>query len=125
MVFQLLNAGLLHDENGKLSNRMRIKTLEMLGFGIWENAQDLNDLHTKKAADENLEFMQGNSKIEPLEIDEHDLHINEHISFILGGDFQKKQKRKPEILENILKHIRLHKQMKAVQLEIEKMEVEK
>ena len=48
--FELLKAGLLQDENGKLSNRMRIKALELLGFGIWENAQDINELHTKKAS---------------------------------------------------------------------------
>lgn len=121
MVFQLLNAGLLHDENGKLSNRMRIKVLDMLGFGVWENSQDVNDLHTKKAANENLQFIKGNKKIEPLEIDEHDLHINEHVTFILGGEFQKKQEHRPEILEEILIHIRKHKQMKSIQNEIEKM----
>ncbi|MDD4110900.1 MAG: hypothetical protein PHS54_05075, partial [Clostridia bacterium] len=54
MVFQLLNAGLLHDESGKLSNRMRIKILDLLGFGIWENSQDINELHIKKATTENL-----------------------------------------------------------------------
>ncbi len=118
MIFQLLNAGLLHDEDGKLSNRMRIKALEMLGFGVWENSQDINDLHAKKAASENLKFIEGQRKIEPLEIDNHELHISEHIAFILGGDFQKKQEKKPEILEEILKHIRLHKQMIAIQNEL-------
>lgn len=118
MIFQLLNAGLLHDENGKLSNRMRIKALEMLSFGVWENSQDINDLHTKKAASENVKFIEGQRKIEPLEIDNHEFHISEHISFILGGEFQKKQEKKPEILEEILKHIRTYKQMLAIQNEL-------
>jgi hypothetical protein len=119
MIFQLLNAGLLHDEAGKLSNRMRIKVLDMLGFGVWEDSQDINDLHIKKATSENLKFIEGKSKMEPLEIDDHELHINEHIAFILGGEFQKKQEKKPEILENIMNHIRKHKQMKAIINEVE------
>lgn len=118
MIFQLLNAGLLHDESGKLSNSMRVKVLDMLGFGVWENSQDINELHIKKATSENLKFIEGQNKLEPLEIDDHQLHINEHVAFILGGEFQKKQERKPEILEGILKHIRTHKQMIAIQNEL-------
>jgi len=97
---------------------MRIKVLDLLGFGVWENSQDINDLHMKKAASENLKFIEG-KKFDPLEIDDHDLHINEHIAFILGGEFQKKQEKNPEILENVLKHIRKHKQMKSIQAELE------
>lgn len=119
MVFQLLNAGLLHDENGKLTNRMRIKILDLLGFGIWENSQDINELHIKKATSENLGFLEGKNKIEALDIDDHELHINEHIAFILGGEFQKKQEKNPQILNNIMEHIRNHKQMKMIIEEIE------
>lgn len=103
MVFELLNAGLLHDENGKLSNRMRIKALDLLGFGIWENSQDLNEQHTKRASKENAMLLE-NSMPEPCEIDNHKLHIDEHTSFYLANDLNEKQK------EELLKHIRKHKQ---------------
>ncbi len=111
MVFELLNAGLLQDENGKLSNRMRLKALDLLGFGIWENSQDINELHTKKASSENIELMRG-KEVKVCEIDNHDLHINEHIAFMLGGDFKAKCENNPEIENAFLKHIREHKQMK-------------
>lgn len=113
MVFDLLNAGLLHDENGKLSNRMRVKALDLLGFGVWENAQDINDLHLKKASNENLKFMEGKI-LEPLEVDDHDIHITEHTALLLGSEFSKKAEKNNKLIENVLQHIRLHKKMKTI-----------
>ena len=118
MVFELLNRGLLSDENGKLSNRMKSKILEMLGFGIWENAQDINDMHIKKASIENLKLKKS-QKTRVLEVDDHDLHINEHIAFMLGGEYAKAFDKDESIEERFLKHIRTHKQMRAVQAQIE------
>ena len=108
MVFDLLKAGLLHDENGKLSNRMRIKALELLGFGIWENSQDVAELHLKKASCENVKLLSG-QKVKVLEIDEHDLHIAEHTAFMLGSDFENKKEADETIVEKFLEHIREHK----------------
>ena len=87
MIFNLLDKGLLNDENGQLSNRMKCKVLEMLGLGIWENGQDVKDLHIKKADNENLKMLDGViSKVS--EIDDDNLHLNEHIAFMLGEDFE-------------------------------------
>jgi hypothetical protein len=122
MVFDLLNAGLLQDENGKLSNRMRIKAMELLGFGVWENAQDINELHQKKASSENAKLIE-NNRVDVMEIDNHKLHINEHIAFMLGGDFDKKANK--EIKELFLKHIREHKKFESIEnsIEINKQEI--
>lgn len=106
MVFDLLNAGLLFDKDGKLSNRMRIKALELLGFGLWENAQDINELHQKRASSENAKILNG-EKISVREIDDHELHIQEHTAFMLGGDYEKNTNK--EIEKNMLEHIREHK----------------
>lgn len=114
MVFDLLNAGLLHNEDGKLTNRMRVKALELLGFGVWENSQDLFELHQKKASGENNDIMHS-KKIEVSEIDEHDTHINEHIAFMLGGDFEKNAT--PKIKQAFLEHIREHKKYKKMTME--------
>lgn len=38
MIFQLLEAGLLSDSDGKISARMKAKILESLGFGVWDGA---------------------------------------------------------------------------------------
>ena len=100
------------DENGKLSNRMRVKALELLGFGVWENAQDINELHLKRAASENLKMLENSQVIEPLEVDEHDIHITEHTAFMLGGEFEKNLAKNPKLTEIVLRHIRKHKQLK-------------
>ena len=108
MLFSLLDKGLLYDENGQLSNRMKCKILEMLGLGIWENAQDIKDLHIKKADNENLKMLDGVScKIS--EIDDDGLHLNEHIAFMLGEDFEKRKLENSNIEKLFLEHIRAHK----------------
>lgn len=122
MVFELLNAGLLSDENGKLSNRMRVKALELLGFGVWENSQDINELQTKRASEENVNLLK-NQKLRVLEIDDHDLHIKEHIAFMLGGEFFKKSEKDKTLEEKMLSHIREHKKFNKLTLELENKEI--
>ncbi len=106
MVFELINAGLLNDQGDKMSDKMKVKALELLGFGIWENAQDTNDLHIKKAEKENIELVCG-KEISPLEIDNHQLHIDRHIAYMLSGDYEERADAKAE--ERFLAHIRQHK----------------
>lgn len=110
MVFRLLENGILENEDGKLTNRMKTKILEMLGMGVWENAQDLNELHIKKADNENLKMLDGIS-CKVMEIDEHKLHINEHIAFMLGEDYQQARLKNDKLEEIFIEHIRAHKKM--------------
>ena len=110
MIFDLLTSGLLNDENGKLTNRMKIKVLELLGFGIWENAQDLNELHAQKASKENYQFLE-NLGPKILEIDDHQIHITEHTSLMLGGEFEKQNLKTPDLESKILNHIKEHKKL--------------
>lgn len=112
MLLKLLDKGLLLDEKGTLSNRMKSKVMEMLGLGIWESAQDINELHIKKADNENLKMLDGvNCTVS--EIDEHDLHINEHIAFMLGEDFEKAKLSNNKIETTMLEHIRAHRKLKG------------
>jgi hypothetical protein len=111
MIFDLLKTGLLDNEDGKLSNQTRARILEQLGFGIWEMNCDINSLHKNSASKENLGLVNGLGIKGPLEIDNHEVHINEHIAFMLGGEFEKKVKIDSSLLDKILKHIREHKQL--------------
>lgn len=104
-VFDLLKTGLLADENGKISNHMRHKILEMLGLGIWENAKDLESLHIKKAKKENFELTK--AEVSASEIDDHELHIQEHIKFMLSDEFKKYSDSE----KRFLTHIRHHKEI--------------
>ena len=108
MILTLLDKGILNDENGQLTNRMKSKVLEMLGLGIWENAQDLNELHIRRAGNENLKMFDGVA-CKVSEIDDDKLHLNEHTAFMLGEDYERMKTKNPAIENIFLEHIRAHK----------------
>lgn len=110
MIMTLLDKGVLSDENNQLNNKMKAKIMEMLGMGIWENAQDISELHIKKADNENLKMLNG-EMITVSEIDDHDLHINEHIAFMLGQDFENASKKNEELEKLFMQHINNHKKL--------------
>lgn len=114
MIFEIFNSGLLHDENGKLNNSVRYKLLEQLGLGIWENTQDIKTLQIKRADKENLQLLDTHNIDMPREIDNHDLHINEHTCFMLSDEFEKASKSNPNIEKLMLEHIRQHKQFRQI-----------
>ncbi len=109
MIFELLNAGLLNDQDGTMSNSTRHKVLEMLGFGIWENSVDLKTLQIKYADKENLMLITNPRQVEVTDIDDHELHINEHIGFMLTKEYEEYKDKQPNIKDKFLNHIRLHK----------------
>ncbi|MCL2176806.1 MAG: hypothetical protein FWB72_02510 [Firmicutes bacterium] len=115
MVFELFKAGLLHNEAGILTDEMRVRVLDMLGFGGWENGQDLSTMHIRRAAKENLLLQSG--VFAPSEIDEHQLHIAEHTRFMLSGDYEELIQKSPHIEEFFLEHLRMHKKYKALELQ--------
>lgn len=105
MILDMLNNGLLSDENGKLSQRMKARITDLLGFSSFENGQDLINLNIKKAGKENIDLV--TKELMPLEIDDHSLHITEHIKYMLSGEFEiSKSKNKTD---NFLQHIKAHK----------------
>lgn len=107
MIFSLLDKGLLTDENGKISKAMKSKIMENIGFGIWDTSVDLSDLHAKNADMEN-DKMKSGIAMEVKEIDDHEIHINQHVAYMLkviyAGEVDKKVEQK------FLEHIRKHKQ---------------
>lgn len=109
MIFELLKSGLLHDNNGQMSSYTKNKVLEQLGFGIWETSRDLNTLHRNSAIKENNELLHNSQIKSPYEIDDHDIHISEHIAFVLSGEFEKY--KNDELETKMLNHINKHKSM--------------
>ena len=105
MIFELLDKNLLCDEDGKITNSMKAKILDNIGFGFWENTVDLSDLHIKNADAENSKMIDG-QEVEVKEIDDDKLHLNQHIAFMLKSlyvnDFDKGVEAK--FLAHIAKH---------------------
>lgn len=104
MLLDLYKAGLLNDENGKLSNRNRAKLLEALGMGIWENQGDLTQMHIRRAIKENLNL----TSVIPYEIDDHQIHIDEHTKFLLSDE---STKCSAEHRKKLIDHIKAHRSL--------------
>ena len=106
MIFDLLDKNLLCDEDGKISNSMKSKIMENIGFGMWDNPVDLSALHAKNADEENVKLMRGED-VEVKEIDDDNIHICQHTAYMLkvlyAGEFDKRAE------ERFLKHIKAHK----------------
>lgn len=112
MVYTLIEKGILNDDDGKLSASTKNKILEMIGFGVWESAKDVEQLHIRRADNENLAMLKGNV-MEVKAIDNHELHINEHIAFMLSGSFDfDKGDAERIFMEHIAKHKQLLKENK-------------
>ncbi len=113
MMFDLLRAGLLYDSDGRLSESMRYKILETVGYGGWERTQNVSVMHVSRADKENLTLMR--EDVEPLEVDNHELHISQHVKHLLSGETEDAIKKTPELRERILNHIRAHKKLRAAE----------
>lgn len=109
-VYELIDAGLLTDDTGKLSERTKAKLLEILGFGSIDNTLDIESLHINKADEENLSGFKKPIGVD--EYDDHELHITEHTRFLLSAESEGVRKN-PETKENALEHLRAHKTMAA------------
>ena len=110
-LLQLYQAGLLTDEDGKLTKENKNRILEAFGFGSYENAQDISALHTAKASEENIDMKSQDKAVD--DYDDHALHILEHTRYLLGADF-KRSRNQEEIKQRISAHIRAHKEMAKV-----------
>ncbi|MBO4479968.1 MAG: hypothetical protein J5774_06340, partial [Clostridia bacterium] len=113
MVVDLLNLGLLSDEEGKITSANKTKILEMLGFGNWENARELDELNKNRAEEENEKVC--TEEISLCEVDDDDIHVAEHSKALLGKEFD----YTPEAKERLLEHIRMHKRKKALAKSVE------
>ena len=120
-LMEALKAGLLHDENGKLSNGMRHRILSELGFDIWENSMDEKTLQAYQAEKENVNLIVEGKINEPTEIDDHETHISEHICFVLSNDFDVQHKNHPELEEKLLEHIRRHKEYMSITKKVDQI----
>ncbi len=123
MVYDLLKFGLFADENGVISPRTKAKLFEILGFGNWENGRDKDEAHLKKAQRENLEMEQ--NEVVADNLDDHILHIEEHIKLSVSSRCEKDEKFHQRVQEHINGHkdfLRLTEGVKALEEKMQKEE---
>ena len=93
------------NENGELSAENKNRILEAFGFGSYENARDLTPLHVSKASEENIVLRE--KAVDVDEYDDHGLHINEHIRFLLSAEFRN-GKQHADVKKRFTAHIAAH-----------------
>ena len=114
MLMDMIKQGIMFDEDGKFSQSMRKKCLDLLGFGMWDGSIDLISLHINRAKEENL---MADKTLEVMPIDNHKTHIDEHTAYLIGNEI-KTNKNAKMIKTNLLKHIEEHKKLLKEEKEI-------
>lgn len=99
---ELYKMGVFFDENGRLNEVNKQRIMEIMGFGNWESAQKLEDLHVKRAEKENEKFACGVPEVD--ETDDHALHIAEHIRYLIGSEKEISDEEKKRVGEHIRTH---------------------
>ncbi len=110
--FDSYNMGLFTEDDGRIPMRVKIRALEHMKVGNYSDIMNLNLLQLQAAQRENVFFESGVvPKIS--EFDEHEIHIEEHLRYVLQMDFQILKHKKPEYAEALENHLKEHKQMAA------------
>jgi len=112
-VIFLLSQGLFHDPvTGQLIPSMRAKLFEMFELGNWEDAVSLENIHIRRANEENMYFKRNMiPQINPL--DQDDLHVREHTRFALTTEFEDLAKVNPMLRQYMFEHISMHHMMQT------------
>ncbi len=103
MIFKLYESGLLSDDNGKLRPATKEKVLSLLGYKELDYQKGLARLQEEKAQSENDIMLEKDALVD--EIDDHDIHIDEHTRFVLSEHLSLNQNQK----QRFYLHIKAHK----------------
>ncbi len=101
MMFELYKMGLLADANGNMTETAKHKFMSALGYGGWDSDISLSDVHVKRAETENEK-----GEFEINEFDDHALHIDAHVKYLLTENPTGKR------AQNLKAHIRAHDALK-------------
>ncbi len=105
--FAAYNLGFYTDENGKIPQRVKQMGIEYMKLGKYSELMNINQLQMQAAQRENALFESG-SIPKVSQLDEHDIHIEEHMRYALQMKFQLLKQRKPEYAQALEEHIALH-----------------
>ncbi len=103
MIFKLYQSGLLSDENGRLRPATKEKVLSLLGYKELDYQKGLARLQEEKAQQENDVLL--TKEVEIDEIDDHEIHIDEHTRYILSEHMSLSKDKK----QRYYLHIKAHK----------------
>ena len=126
-VYDMLQAGLFNDpETGRLNRRMLNKIYEMLEMGNWESGLGVDELHIRRSQRENI-FLEKNESPEMWEIDDDEIHVEEHTRFMLSGEYVELIERNPRMAQEMEMHLKMHEaslKFKAQKSTMEQMQMQ-
>ena len=108
--FEAFNLGLFTDNDGRIPERVKQKALEYMKIGNYTDMMNMNLLQVQSAQRENVFFESGVIP-EVSYFDDHEIHIEEHLRFVLQMDYQLLKMKKPEYAKAMEDHLRQHKQI--------------
>ena len=112
--FDAYNMGLFTDKNGVIPTRVKQKALEYMKCGNYSDIMSIDQLQIQSAQRENV-FFENGVVPQVSDFDEHEIHIEEHLRYILQMDFQLLKMKKPEYAQALENHLRQHKEIIAMQ----------
>lgn len=121
--FNCFNMGLFADKDGRLPTRVKIKAKEFMKVGNYTDIMGIDELQIQAAQRENVFFENGVIP-EVSDFDEHEIHIEEHLRYVLQMDFQLLKNKKPEYAEALENHLRQHKQVIAKEEQQQMMQMQ-
>ena len=110
--FESFNMGLYTDKNGVIPTRVKIRAKDFMKVGNFTDLMGIDELQIQAAQRENAFFEEGVIP-EISDFDEHEIHIEEHLRYILQMDFHLLKHRKPEYAKALEDHVRQHKEIVA------------
>lgn len=108
--FEAYNLGLFTDSDGRIPERVKQKALEYMKIGNYTEMMNMNTLQIQSAQRENV-FFENGVVPEVSDFDEHEIHIEEHLRYVLQMDFQLLKMKRPEYAKALEEHLRQHKQI--------------
>ena len=110
--FDAYNMGLFTDKNGMIPTRVKQKAKEYMKCGNYSDIMTIDELQIQAAQRENVFFENG---VVPKvsDFDEHEIHIEEHLRYVLQMEFQLLKHKKPEYAKALEGHLNQHKEIVA------------
>lgn len=108
--FEAYNLGLFADASGKIPERVKYKAREYMKIGNYAELMSIDTLQMQAVQRENIFFENG---VFPSvsEFDNHEIHIEEHMRYVLQMKFQILKMKKPEYAQMLEQHLSQHKQI--------------
>lgn len=105
MILSLYEKGLFADESGEVSAHTKRVLIDLLGVKNFITEESLSEIQKNHAVSENLNLEKLD---EAMELDDHKIHIEEHMRYLLTNEQLNRDK---VIKQKLINHIKQHKNL--------------